>query len=59
MELQLMASGLSRGQARERIQKVKGTATPGAGGATPTPGAGDSAGLLASLATLRDTFKSK
>jgi hypothetical protein len=39
MELQLMASGLSRSQARERINKIKGTP-----GAAPEAGTTDSAG---------------
>jgi ATP-dependent Clp protease protease subunit len=55
MELQLMASGLSRGQARAKINKIKGT--PGAALDTPTPGAGDPlVGALADLlATVRGT----
>jgi ATP-dependent protease ClpP protease subunit len=54
MELQLVSAGLSRSEARARINKIKGT--PGAAlDADPTPGAGDNewlgaaAGLLASL----------
>jgi ATP-dependent protease ClpP protease subunit len=54
MELQLVSAGLTRTQARERINKIKGT--PGAVLDTdPTPGAGDTdwlgaaAELLASL----------
>jgi ATP-dependent protease ClpP protease subunit len=54
MELQLVSAGLTRTQARERINKIKGT--PGAAhDADPTPGAGDTdwlsdaAELLASL----------
>lgn len=52
MELQLVSAGLTRTQARERINKIKGT--PGAALEPATPGAGDEdwsglAGLLASL----------
>jgi ATP-dependent Clp protease protease subunit len=55
MELQLMASGLSRSQARERINKIKGTP-----GAAPEAGTTDSAGaeLVGSLADLLQTFRS-
>jgi ATP-dependent Clp protease protease subunit len=55
MELSLVSAGHTRTQARDRINKIKGTATPGAGGAgePPTPGAGDPelAGALAGLLT--------
>jgi ATP-dependent Clp protease protease subunit len=55
MELSLVAGGYTRTQARERINKIKGTATPGAGdaGEPPTPGAGDNelAGAFAGLLT--------
>lgn len=50
MELQLVSAGLTRTQARDRINKIKGT--PGAArDADTTPGAGDPelAGALASL----------
>lgn len=54
MELQLVSAGLTRTQARDRINKIKGT--PGAvHDETPTPGAGDPdlcgdiAALIASL----------
>lgn len=53
MELQLVSAGLTRSDARARINKIKGT--PGAALETPTPGAGDNdwlgvgAELLASL----------
>lgn len=39
MELQLVAAGLTRTEARARINKIKGT--PGAAHEPPTPGAGD------------------
>jgi ATP-dependent protease ClpP protease subunit len=39
MELQLVAAGLTRTEARARINKIKGT--PGAAHDAPTPGAGD------------------
>jgi ATP-dependent protease ClpP protease subunit len=53
MELQLVSAGLTRTDARARINKIKGT--PGAAQTAPTPGAGDSdwhgdiAVLIASL----------
>ncbi|WP_312814437.1 head maturation protease, ClpP-related [Brevundimonas sp.] len=50
MELQLVSAGLTRSQARDRINKIKGT--PGAASdADTTPGAGDTelTGALASL----------
>lgn len=55
MELQLMASGLSRSQARERINKIKGTP-----GAAPEAGTTDSAGaeLVGPLADLLTIFRS-
>jgi ATP-dependent protease ClpP protease subunit len=55
MELQLMASGLSRSQARERINKIKGTP-----GAAPEAGTTDSAGaeLVGPLADLLNIFRS-
>lgn len=51
MELTLVGSGMTRTQARERINKIKGGGTPGAAPTSATPGAGDDewAGLLASL----------
>jgi hypothetical protein len=53
MELTLVRAGYSRGEARARINKIKGDGTPGAAGdlETPTPGAGDRelAGALAGL----------
>jgi ATP-dependent Clp protease protease subunit len=56
MELQLMASGLSRTQARERINKIKGTP-----GAAHDAGTTDSAGseLAGALAGLLQTISSK
>jgi hypothetical protein len=42
MELQLVAAGLTRTEARARINKIKGT--PGAAQDDPTPGAVDPAG---------------
>jgi ATP-dependent protease ClpP protease subunit len=56
MELQLIASGLSRTQARERINKIKGTP-----GAAHDSGTTDSAGqeLVGPLAGLLETFRSK
>jgi ClpP class serine protease len=55
LELQLMASGLSRSQARERINKIKGTP-----GAAPEAGTTDSAGaeLVGPLSDLLKTFRS-
>jgi ATP-dependent Clp protease protease subunit len=55
MELQLMASGLSRTQARERINKIKGTP-----GATPEADTTDSVGaeLVGPLSDLLNTFRS-
>lgn len=51
MELQLVSAGMSRSDARARINKIKGT--PGAAIEDPTPGAGDDwsglTGLLSSL----------
>lgn len=47
MELQLVASGMTRTDARARINKIKGT--PGAALETPTPGAGDVAWLGAAV----------
>lgn len=53
MELQLVSAGLTRSEARARINKIKGT--PGAAVEDPTPGAGDDwtalTGLLATLKT--------
>jgi ATP-dependent Clp protease protease subunit len=40
MELSLVAAGHTRAAARDRINKIKGTATPGAGGAGEDPHAG-------------------
>jgi hypothetical protein len=53
MELQLMASGLSRTQARERINKIKGTP-----GAVPEAGTTDSVGaeLVGPLSDLLQTI---
>lgn len=58
MELSLVHAGLSRSQARDRINKIKGSGTPGAGALTggPTPGAGDP-DLTGSLAGLLETLK--
>jgi ATP-dependent Clp protease protease subunit len=55
MELQLMASGLSRTQARERINKIKGTP-----GAAPEAGTTDSVGaeLVGPLSGLLTTIRS-
>jgi ATP-dependent Clp protease protease subunit len=55
MELQLMASGLSRSQARERINKIKGTP-----GAVPEAGTTDSADaeLVGPLSSLLQTIRS-
>lgn len=55
MELQLMASGLSRSQARERINKIKGTP-----GAAHEAGTTDSAGaeLAGPLSGLLNTIRS-
>jgi ATP-dependent Clp protease protease subunit len=55
MELQLMASGLSRTQARERINKIKGTP-----GAVPEADTTDSVGaeLVSPLADLLSTIRS-
>jgi ATP-dependent Clp protease protease subunit len=55
MELQLMASGLSRSQARERINKIKGTP-----GAVPEAGTTDSADaeLVGPLSNLLETIRS-
>ena len=55
MELQLMASGLSRSQARERINKIKGTP-----GAVTEAGTTDSAGteLVGPLSGLLTTIRS-
>lgn len=52
MELQLVAAGNTRSEARARINKIKGT--PGAALDTPTPGAGDDwAGIAGLISTLR------
>lgn len=55
MELQLMASGLSRSQARERINKIKGTP-----GAAPEASTTDSAGaeLVTAVGDLIHKFRS-
>jgi ATP-dependent protease ClpP protease subunit len=55
MELQLMASGLSRSQARERINKIKGTP-----GAAPEADTTDSVGakLVGPVADLLKNFRS-
>lgn len=54
MELQLVSAGLTRTQARDRINKIKGT--PGAADdADTTPGAGDSE-LTGALASLLNTI---
>lgn len=47
MELQLVAAGLTRSEARARINKIKGT--PGAAHEPPTPGAGDLSWLGAAV----------
>jgi ATP-dependent protease ClpP protease subunit len=59
MELTLVAAGHTRSEARARIQKIKGDATPGAGVTreTPTPGAGE-AELAGALAGLLSTIRS-
>jgi ATP-dependent Clp endopeptidase proteolytic subunit ClpP len=54
MELQLMASGLSRTQARERINKIKGT--PGAAHDSGTTDSAGSADAWAALAGLANTI---
>ena len=55
MELQLVSAGLTRGEARSRINKIKGT--PGAAVESPiTPGA-DGQELIGSLAGLLNMFK--
>ncbi len=55
MELQLVSAGLTRTQARERINKIKGT--PGAAlDADTTPGAGDT-DLIGPLADLLATIR--
>lgn len=54
MELQLVASGMTRSDARDRINKIKGT--PGAvldTAATPGAGADDWSGLTGLLSTIR------
>ncbi|MBS7698764.1 head maturation protease, ClpP-related [Chelatococcus sp. YT9] len=52
MELQLVSAGMTRSDARARINKIKGT--PGAALDTATPGAGeDWSGLVGLLDTLR------
>lgn len=55
MELQLVAAGLTRTEARTRINKIKGT--PGAALDTPTPGAGDHS-WLGAAALLSQALKS-
>ncbi|HEY0116281.1 MAG TPA: head maturation protease, ClpP-related [Allosphingosinicella sp.] len=59
MELSLVAAGLSRGEARARINRIKGGGTPGAAADldNPTPGAGDSE-LVGALAGLLRTIRS-
>lgn len=58
MELTLVRAGYSRSEARARINQIKGTATPGAGGSgdTPTPGAGDPE-LVAAVGDLLKTLR--
>jgi ATP-dependent Clp protease protease subunit len=52
MELQLVSAGMTRSDARARINKIKGT--PGAALTDATPGAGDEwSGLAGLLSTLR------
>jgi len=55
MELQLVAAGLTRSEARARINKIKGT--PGAAQDAPTPGAGDLT-WLGAAAQLSQALKS-
>jgi ATP-dependent protease ClpP protease subunit len=59
MELTLVAAGYTRTEARARINRIKGSGTPGAAGGlnTPTPGAGDPA-LAGALAGLLNTISS-
>ncbi len=59
LELSLVHGGMPRTQARERIKKIKGDATPGAGDPLdlPTPGAGDPQ-LVGALAGLLVTIRS-
>jgi ATP-dependent Clp protease, protease subunit len=58
-ELALVHAGYTRGQARARINKIKGDVTPGADASleSPTPGAGDRE-LAGPLAGLLATFRS-
>jgi ATP-dependent Clp protease protease subunit len=60
MELALVHAGHTRTQARDRINKIKGTVTPGADdpATPPTPGAGDPE-LAGALAGLLSTIRSK
>jgi ATP-dependent Clp protease protease subunit len=59
MELTLVRAGYSRGDARARINKIKGHGTPGAAAdlENPTPGAGDPE-LIGALAGLLSTIRS-
>ncbi|WP_261402617.1 head maturation protease, ClpP-related [Chenggangzhangella methanolivorans] len=56
MELQLVSAGLTRSDARDRINRIKGT--PGAAPEDDTPGAVDDLSLIGALAGLRDILKS-
>ncbi|WP_288935073.1 head maturation protease, ClpP-related [uncultured Sphingomonas sp.] len=56
MELRLVAGGYTRTQAREHIQKIKGT--PGAAPVADTPGAGGDPELAAVLGAMLTTLKS-
>jgi ATP-dependent protease ClpP protease subunit len=56
MELSLVASGMTRSDARDRIQKIKGT--PGAALEDDTPGAVEDLSLIGDLAGLRDILRS-
>ena len=59
MELQLVAAGCTRTEARSRINKIKGNATPGADNASDdlTPGA-EAPELIGSMANLLSTIRS-
>ncbi|QIG80101.1 head maturation protease, ClpP-related [Stakelama tenebrarum] len=58
MELQLVAAGCTRTEARAKINRIKGEGTPGAADPdTPTPGAGDPQ-LAGALAVLLSTIRS-
>ncbi|GBD48092.1 head maturation protease, ClpP-related [Methylopila sp. Yamaguchi] len=57
MELQLVHAGLTRTEARDRINRIKGT--PGAAPEDDTPGAVDDLSLIGDLAGLRDLLRSQ